>query len=119
MGLSALGPVLLAVVGGVLYHIAAKSIPKDLSPGLVLVVAYTVALMVSAVAHVALPLRAAAVSATELLHPAVLGLGVGAALIELGYIFTYRAAVPVSIASVVVNGLVAALLIPVAVLLFG
>jgi drug/metabolite transporter (DMT)-like permease len=119
MGMGTLGPVLLAVAGGVLYHTAAKSIPKDLAPALVLVVAYAAALMVSALAHAILPLPAGAPSVRGLLHPGVVGLGLGAALIELGYVFTYHAAVPISVASVVINGLVATLLIPVGVVVFG
>ena len=54
----------------------------------------------SVLAHATLPLPAGATSALRLLHPAVLGLGLGAALIELGYVLTYRAAIPVSVASI-------------------
>jgi multidrug transporter EmrE-like cation transporter len=68
---------------------------------------------------VILPLPAGAPSVAGLLHPGVLGLGLGAALIELGYVFTYRAAVPISVASVVINGMVATLLIPIGVVVFG
>lgn len=110
-------PLLLAVIGGVVYHTAAKSIPKDLAPGLVLVVAYAVALAISAGAYFALPLAGDA-TPRRLAHPAVLALGLGAAIIELGYVLTYRAAWPISTASVVVNGLVAAILIPVGLVVF-
>ena len=110
-------PILLAVTGGVVYHTAAKSIPKDLAPGLVLTVAYAVALAISVAAYIALPLGGDA-TPRRLAHPAVLALGLGAAIIELGYVLTYRAAWPISTASVIVNGLVAALLIPVGLLVF-
>jgi multidrug transporter EmrE-like cation transporter len=40
-------------------------------------------------------------------------------MIELGYVLTYRAAWPVSVASVVVNGMVAALLVLVGLAVFG
>ena len=119
MGGSAVGAVVLAVCGGVVYHAAAKSVPRDLAPGLVLVVAYGVALGISALAHVLLPAPPGTVAALRLAHPGVIGLGVGAAMIELGYILTYRAAWPVSVASVVVNGMVAALLVPLGIGLFG
>jgi multidrug transporter EmrE-like cation transporter len=109
---------LLAVAGGVLYHVSAKSIPKELAPALVLVVAYATALAVSAVAHAGLASHGGAAS-VRLLHPAVLGLGVGAAMIELGYVLVYRAAWPVSVASQVVNGMVAALLVLVGLAAFG
>lgn len=110
-------PILLAVTGGVVYHTAAKSIPKDLAPGLVLTVAYAVALAISIAAYVVLPLGGET-AARRLAHPAVFGLGLGAAMIELGYVLTYRAAWPISTASVIVNGLVAAILIPVGLLVF-
>jgi multidrug transporter EmrE-like cation transporter len=121
-GTSTLFALLLAVAGGVLYHISAKSIPRDLAPALVLVVAYATAVAISGVAHLWLaslgPATSSAGSA-RLLHPAVLGLGVGAAMIELGYVLMYRAAWPVSVASQVVNGMVAALLVVVGLAVFG
>ena len=52
-------------------------------------------------------------------HPAVIGVGAGAFLIELGYVLTYRAGWPVSMASVLTNGLVAALLVPIGIVLLG
>jgi drug/metabolite transporter (DMT)-like permease len=116
--LSGLGALLLAVAGGVLYHTSAKSVPRDLGPGLVLVVAYATALGVSALAHWWMP-GAVASAPFRLAHPAVFGVGIGAAMIELGYILTYRAAWPVSVASVMINGVVAALLVPVGIAIFG
>jgi multidrug transporter EmrE-like cation transporter len=114
--------VLLAVGGGVLYHISAKSVPKDLPPTLVLVVAYLTALALSGLAHLWVTSQGGPVPGAallRLLHPAVLGLGAGAAMIELGYVLTYRAAWPVSVASVVINGVVAALLVLVGLAAFG
>jgi multidrug transporter EmrE-like cation transporter len=119
MGSSAIVPLVIAVVGGVVYHTAAKSIPRDLAPGLVLVVAYATALVVSAAAHAWLLPPLDTPSSSRLWHPAVLGLGIGAAIIELGYVLTYRAAWPVSVASVLVNGIVAAVLVFVGIALFG
>jgi multidrug transporter EmrE-like cation transporter len=118
-GASSFIALLLAVGGGVAYHISAKSIPKDLSPTLILVVAYATALSISAVAHVSLPFETGPTAPSRLLHPGVLGLGLGAAMIELGYVLTYRAAWPVSSASVVVNGMVAVLLVAVGFVGFG
>jgi multidrug transporter EmrE-like cation transporter len=117
-GTSTFVAVLLAVGGGVLYHISAKSVPKELAPALVLVVAYATALAISGAAHAWLPSHDGAAS-VRLLHPAVLGLGVGAAMIELGYVLMYRAAWPVSVASLVVNGIVATLLVLVGLAVFG
>ncbi len=115
-GLSA---VLLAVGGGVLYHLSAKSIPKDLAPTLVLVTAYAVALGASILAHASLTGGAGTTVPSRLAHPAVIGLGLGAVMIEMGYVLTYRAAWPVSVASVFINGMVAVLLVPLGVALFS
>jgi multidrug transporter EmrE-like cation transporter len=111
-------PVILAVTGGVLYHVSAKNIPRDLAPALVLVVAYATALAISAAGHWWMRGGGESTASLQLLHPGVLGLGIGAALIELGYVLTYRAAWPVSVASVVVSGMVAAVLVVVGVLAF-
>jgi multidrug transporter EmrE-like cation transporter len=119
IGGSAIGAILLAVLGGIVYHTSAKSIPRELPPGLVLVVAYASALIVSLAAHLSWPALSINSSSARIAHPAVIGLGLGAAMIELGYVLTYRAAWPVSVASVLVNGTEAAVLVPIGVLLFG
>ena len=109
---------LLAVGGGVIYHVAAKSVPRDATPTLVLLVAYVTALAFTGLAHVSWPIEQGHARSSRLLHPGVLGVGVGAAMIELGYVLAYRAALPVSVTSVGINSVVAALLIPVGLLAF-
>ena len=110
--------VLLAVGGGVIYHVAAKSVPRDAAPTLVLLVAYVTALAFTGLAHFSWPIERSHAPWSRLLHPGVLGVGVGAAMIELGYVLAYRAALPVSVTSVGINSMVAALLIPVGLLAF-
>ncbi|MFN2444895.1 MAG: hypothetical protein ABR606_04835 [Vicinamibacterales bacterium] len=117
--LAIVGPLLLTIGGGVLYHLAAKSVPRTLDAALVLVVAYATALGASIAAYVLLPAAPASSASARPWHPAVLLLGLGAVLIELGYVLTYRASWPVSTASVVTNGMVAALLIPLGIGFFG
>jgi len=52
-------------------------------------------------------------------HPTVAAVGLGVLMIELGFLQTYRAAWPVSMASVMMNGIVAVLLLPIGAALFG
>ena len=56
---------------------------------------------------------------SSLWHPTVAAVGCGALMIEFGFLLTYRAAWPVSVASVMTNGLAAALLIPIGAIVFG
>lgn len=115
----AVWPLVLTVAGGVIYHVAAKSLPKDVNPALVLVGAYATALCASGIAYAVLPWAPGSPAGTRLLHPAILAVGVGAAMIELGYVLTYRAAWPVSVASVLVNTMVSILLVAAGALVFG
>ena len=114
-----IAPLVLTVCGGVCYHVAAKSIPKSIDAALVLIVAYSTALVASIGVYLLMPAAATDAPAVKAWHPAVIGLGAGAFLIELGYVLTYRAGWPVSMASVLTNGLVAALLVPIGVVLLG
>ncbi len=116
---SMLGPLMLTVGGGVLYHLAAKSVPKHIDASLVLVGAYAAALCASAIAGAMLPQMSEPVSSARPWHPAILALGLGAFLIELGFVLTYRAGWPVSVASLLTSGLVAVLLVPIGMVVFG
>ena len=116
--LSGLGPLVLTITGGVVYHLSAKSLPKDVSPALVLVGAYATALCGSLVAYAVLPANQAA-GASRVLSPAIISVGLGATMIELGYVLTYRAAWPVSVAAILINSMVAVFLVVVGVALFS
>ena len=117
--LQLLAPLLLTISGGVLYHLAAKSVPKAIDPTLALVVLYATALAASVVVYFTFPGTREPFPGTRVMHPAVLAVGLGAVMIELGYLLIYRAAWPVSTASVLSNGIVAVLLVPVGMAVFG
>lgn len=117
--LSIAGPLALTISGGVLYHLAAKSIPATISPSLALIVAYATALAASITAYAVLPGSVAAPSVTRPWHPAVLVVGLAAFMIELGYVLAYRSAWPVSTTSVVTSGMVAMLLVPIGFAVFS
>jgi drug/metabolite transporter (DMT)-like permease len=117
--LSVFGPLLLVVSGSLLYHVAAKSVPKTFEPFGALIGVYGTALVASLVAYTFVRRGAMPGPASTLWHPTVAAVGIGALLIELGFLFSYRAAWPVSIVSLITNGMVAVLLIPIGAAVFG
>jgi uncharacterized membrane protein len=117
--LSLLIPLIMTITGGVLYHLAAKSVPRNLDPAFALIGVYSTALCASVVTCILLPNTSASWSSSRSWHPAVIAVGLGAVLIELGYLLIYRAAWPVSVAPVMSNGIVAVLLVPIGIALFG
>jgi multidrug transporter EmrE-like cation transporter len=114
-----IAPLLLVVSGSLLYHIAAKSVPRTLEPFAALIGVYATALAASALAYAFARRGVLPAHLSSLWHPTVAAVGIGALMIELGFLLTYRAAWPVSIASVMTNGIVAVLLIPTGALLFS
>ena len=116
---SLFGPLLLVVGGSLMYHMAAKSVPKTLEPFAALVGIYTTALAASLVAYALARRGSMPQQVSSMWHPTVAAVGLGVLMIELGFLLTYRAAWPVSIASVMLNGIVAVLLLPIGAALFG
>jgi multidrug transporter EmrE-like cation transporter len=116
---SLFGPLLLVVGGSVMYHVAAKSVPKTLEPFAALVGVYTTALVASLVAYALTRRGSMPEHVSGMWHPTVAAVGLGVLMIELGFLLTYRASWPVSIASIMLNGIVAVLLIPIGAAMFG
>lgn len=116
--LSAFAPLMLVVAGSLVYHVAAKSVPKALDPVASVIGVYAAALVASIVVYAAA--RPGSVPGlTQMWHPAIAAVGLGALMIELGFLVSYRAQWPVSMASLMTNGLVAVLLVPIGALMFG
>jgi drug/metabolite transporter (DMT)-like permease len=116
--IAVVAPLLLVVSGSLVYHVAAKSVPRAFDPMASVIGVYGAALLASVAIYVVA--RPGVVpEGARLWHPAVAAVGLGALMIELGFLLTYRAAWPVSIASVITNGLVAILLLPIGAALFG
>jgi hypothetical protein len=112
-------PLLLAVAGTLVYHLAAKSIPKSIDPAGALIGLYATALAGSFVACALLKPGLTALQFPRVWHPAVAGVGIGALMIELGFLLAYRGAWPVSAASVITSALASILLIPLGAFVFG
>ena len=112
-------PLLLAVAGSLLYHMAAKSIPKGIDPAAALIGVYATALGGSLLTYTVLKSGPVSLQISRFWHPTVALVGLGALLIELGFLLAYRGAWPVSVASVIANALVAVMLVPLGAIVFG
>jgi len=114
-----LAPLLLVVSGSLLYHVAAKSIPKAFDPVASLVGLYATALIGGLLIFAASRPRTASFAWSRLWHPTIAAVGIGALMIEIGFLLAYRGAWPVSTASIATNGVVAVLLVAVGATFFG
>jgi multidrug transporter EmrE-like cation transporter len=100
------------------YHIAAKSIPASFDPFAAIVGLYATALAASLLLYGALRPSLASFAWTRLWHPTIAGVGIGALMIEAGFLLAYRSGWAVSVASVLTNGLAAVLLLAVGAMMF-
>jgi len=111
-------PFVLTVGGMLFYHLAQKSVPKDMNPFLVTILAYIVGIVFCAVCAFAYPGRRTLAESLKESNWAVLLLGLAAASIELGFLLAYRAGWRISVAAVASNVAVTVLLVPIGVIIF-
>jgi multidrug transporter EmrE-like cation transporter len=117
--LAAFAPLLLVVSGSLVYHIGAKSIPQAFDPVASLVGLYATALAGGILVYAIARPAAVPFAMSRLWHPTIAAVGIGALMIEMGFLLAYRGAWPVSTASVITNGLVAVLLVAIGASFFG
>lgn len=111
-------PFALVVGGGVLYHLAQKSIPQGMNPFFATICAYLIGIALCTICAVFYPAGKGFVESAKESNWAVLALGFGVAAIELGFLLAYRAGWRISIATIAANVAMTAILIPVGVLVF-
>lgn len=111
-------PIALAVAGGVLYHVSQKAVPKAVNPFAAVILAYLVGIGLSFAALLLNPARSSLATSFKGANWAVVGIGAGALIIEVGFLLAYRAGWNISSASVICNISVALLLIPVGLIAF-
>ena len=114
-----LAPLLLTIAGAVMYQISSKSLPRGAHPLVAIVAAYVTAIALCMLATWRWPISGSIADAVRVLNWSVVGVGAGAALIEVGFLLTYRAGWPLSLASVIVNVSAAMVLIPAGLSMFG
>jgi uncharacterized membrane protein len=111
-------PFALAVGGSLLYHLSQRSIPQGANPFYATLIAYAVGAAVCVVCAQAYPAGQSFLGTLRGANWAVVGVGVAAMMIELGFLLAYRAGWKVSVAAVSVNVAGVAVLVPLGVLLF-
>jgi len=111
-------PILLAITGGVLYHVSQKSVPKQVSAFAAIIIAYAIGILCCVLALLFVPRERPLWESWQGANWAVWLLGISAAVIEISILLAYRAGWNISITSVVVNISVALVLLPVGLLAF-
>ena len=111
-------PLALAVGGNLLYHLSQKSMPKSANPLFVITIAYLVGIVVCVVYAFFYPNDKSFLDTLRESNWAVFAMGVGAVIIELGFLLAYRAGWNISTAAVVCSTAVTLMLIPIGVLAF-
>jgi uncharacterized membrane protein YdcZ (DUF606 family) len=111
-------PLVLAVGGNLLYHLSQKSLPKAANPLFMITIAYIVGIVVCVLYAVAYPNEKSFLDTVRESNWAVYGMGLGAAVIEVGFLLAYRAGWNISTAAVVCSTAVTLLLVPIGVVAF-
>ena len=111
-------PILMTIGGGVLYHVGQKAIPQTVHPFVAVIVAYSIGILLCAAALYFDPAGRSFSASVKELNWAVIGVGVGAVVIEIGFLLAYRNGWNINAASVVCNISVALLLIPIGLVVF-
>ena len=112
-------PIALTITGAVMYHVSSKSVPRGIHPLAAIVGAYLGAIVVALLLTAVWPGAESFRGSFRQINWAVLGVGLGALLIEAGFILAYRAGWPLNTVSLMVNVAAALILVPVGLGLFG
>ncbi len=111
-------PIMLAIGGNLLYHLAQKSVPKAANPVFVITIAYLVGIAACVLYSFAYPHEKSFTDTLRESNWAVYAMGLGAGVIEVGFLLAYRAGWNISTAAVVCSTAVSLVLIPIGVLAF-
>jgi uncharacterized membrane protein len=101
----------LVVVGNVIYQLGQRAIPRDANPVVATLAAYVVAMVVTLGTIPFFARGVALGSAWQKLNGSTILVGVGAVVIELGFLLVYRAGWGISTAPLLANSIVALVLL--------
>jgi len=111
-------PVALTVVGMIFYHLAQKSIPKDLNPFHATMIAYAVGFVLCTIGALGYPGKKSLINSFRGSNWAVIVVGAGAVCIEVGFLLAYRAGWRISVTGLATNVVGTLLLVPIGILIF-
>lgn len=109
---------MMAVGGNLLYHLAQKSMPKAINPLFAITLAYVVGIAVCLLYSFVYPSERSFLDTARESNWAVYAMGLGAAVIEVGFLLAYRVGWNISTAAVACSTAVTLMLIPIGVLAF-
>jgi uncharacterized membrane protein len=111
-------PFIITVGGMLLYQVSQKSMPKEINPFHATAFAYLVGVVVCAVLGATYSTNRSISGSLKIANWAVIGMGIGAAAIEIGFMLAYRTGWRLSITAVSTNVAATVILIPIGLLVF-
>ncbi len=109
----------LVVATNLIYHLAQKSIPRDVHPLVSVGASYLIALVTTLCLFPFFPVRSSLGQAVRQLRWSTVAVGVSIVGIEIGFLLAYRAGWRISLGSTATAAALAVLLVPTGVLLYG
>jgi len=111
-------PFAITVGGMLLYHLSQKSIPKEMNPFHATAFAYVAGIIVCTILGFTYTTNRSFINSLKISNWAVVGMGVGAAAIEVGFMVAYRMGWRMSTTAIATNVAATAILIPIGLLAF-
>lgn len=111
-------PILLIIAGGLLYQLSQKSLTKSLNAYFVIILAYLIGIVLCLLCNWLYPAEGTFTEAFKKSNWAVYGIGVGAVLVEVGFLLAYRQGWQISVTSMLVNMVISLILVPVGLLVY-
>ena len=101
-----------------LYHLSQKSIPKEMNPFHATAIAYLMGIVACVVLGFTYSSNRSFLGSLKTVNWAVLGMGIGAAAIEVGFMLAYRFGWKISLTGFATNVAATAILIPIGLFAF-
>jgi drug/metabolite transporter (DMT)-like permease len=111
-------PLALAVGGNLLYHLSQKSMPKAANPLYVITIAYLFGIVICVLYAFVYPNEKTFMETLRESNWAVYAMGLGAVIIEVGFLLAYRAGWNISTAAVACSTAVTLMLIPIGLIVY-